>query len=862
MTPGLNQHGTALVTLTLTDNGTPAPSLQSQSSFNLVVSSANTAPTISFISNVSTNEDTSVFVDFTIDDVDSLTPMECTSANLSIFSSSNGVLIPGISGSDVVFSGVYPSCRATFAPSLNQNGASNIIIRVTDNGFPTPVMTADSNAFILTVNAINDVPLIATVTDQTVNKNTATSALAFTVSDIDSTITCSNVVGTSSDTTLIPNANIVIAGTAPNCTVTVTPSLNNVGSATLTLALTDLGTPLPAEVGTSTFVVNVVAFNNPPTISAISSQIIDEDVPSSALSFTIEDLDSNITCADVIGTSSDTVILPNANIIIAGTAPNCTVTLTSALNQNGSATVTLTLTDLGTPLPAKTAVSTFLLTINPVNDLPVISAITAQSTDEDIASSAVVFTISDIDSSVACSNVVGTSSNLPLISNANIVIAGTAPNCTATMTPLLNQNGSATITLTLTDLGTPMPALTATSSFTLTVVPVPDLSGSLSMSGIASSYAAKTYSRKMIFTSLTIDQTITNVDVCLSFDSNANAILDAGEMCNVQNWLDVTTLIGGAGTSNGSTWSAFNFQDGANGAVFTVSETPLKNSCSVTNTYWMSTKVINSDARESNIISTAAWTFWEPTCLGTGLAQWLDATETSTITLATGVSSWADKSGNARTITQATGSKQPAYSATGLGVGLPGVVFNGTTTTLNRTAFAYALGSASFFAVIKAAAPSKTMYIFSEGRTTSASNYYVPMLNSSTNKLGARIVNNAGTSVLNVSTLSPILFDNTIRLAMAQDSGTSFYAYSNGVAQTQGITNYTRGTNTLDKYVLGARWRNAAESSWFSGTLGEFIITNGVLTLANRQKLEGYSAHKWGRQAALPGGHPHLTTPP
>lgn len=44
-----------------------------------------------------------------------------------------------------------------------------------------------------------------------------------------------------------------------------------------------------------------------------------------------------------------------------------------------------------------------------------------------------------------------------------------------------------------------------------------------------------------------------------------------------------------------------------------------------------------------------------------GLYAWYDAADASTITQATGVSAWADKSGNGRTCSQATGVNQPAY---------------------------------------------------------------------------------------------------------------------------------------------------------------------------------------------------------
>jgi len=44
-----------------------------------------------------------------------------------------------------------------------------------------------------------------------------------------------------------------------------------------------------------------------------------------------------------------------------------------------------------------------------------------------------------------------------------------------------------------------------------------------------------------------------------------------------------------------------------------------------------------------------------------GLVLWVDASDSSTITIATGVSQWDDKSGNSNHLTQSSGSLQPTY---------------------------------------------------------------------------------------------------------------------------------------------------------------------------------------------------------
>ena len=98
----------------------------------------------------------------------------------------------------------------------------------------------------------NTAPTISNVANQTVNKDTATGALPVTIGD-DFTATASlTVSGASSNTTLVPNANIVFGGSGANRTANVTPAANQLGSATITLTVSD-GTLTSA----STFVLTV-----------------------------------------------------------------------------------------------------------------------------------------------------------------------------------------------------------------------------------------------------------------------------------------------------------------------------------------------------------------------------------------------------------------------------------------------------------------------------------------------------------------------------------------------------------------------------------------------------------------------------
>ncbi len=80
----------------------------------------------------------------------------------------------------------------------------------TRQGYDGTVYSTNSTVSI-TINAMNDAPTISDVTDQSTNEDVAKNNVAFTIADVDNTLTCaSSVSKASSNTTLLPNANITI----------------------------------------------------------------------------------------------------------------------------------------------------------------------------------------------------------------------------------------------------------------------------------------------------------------------------------------------------------------------------------------------------------------------------------------------------------------------------------------------------------------------------------------------------------------------------------------------------------------------------------------------------------------------------
>lgn len=430
ITPVAGKTGTATITVTVSDG-----SLTTSDTFVLTV---NALPTVTTISAQTVNESTGTgTIAFTVGDA------ETAAGSLAVTAaSSNQALVPD---ANISIGGSGANRTVTVTPASNAYGTATITINVNDGNATT------STSFLLTVNAVNDPPSIGSIANQVVTVGSSTPAIAFSVADVDTPVPSLVVTATGSNQTLVPDANIVIGGSGANRTVTVTPAAGQSGAATITLTVSD------GELSASTnFVLTV---NAPPTIGPIADQTTDEDTATGAIAFTVDDTETAAASLVVTGSSNNKSLVPDANIVIGGSGASRTVTVTPAANANGSATITVTVSD-GNAM----ASSSFLLTVNAVNDPPTISAIGNQGIPMNTSTGAIAFTIGDVETAPGSLTVTGSSDNQTLVPNANIVFGGSGADRTVTVTPATGQTGTAKITLNVDD-GT----ATTTSSFVLTV---------------------------------------------------------------------------------------------------------------------------------------------------------------------------------------------------------------------------------------------------------------------------------------------------------------------------------------------------------------------------------------------------------
>ena len=96
-----------------------------------------------------------------------------------------------------------------------------------------------ADAFVAKVTMVNGVPTISNIANRTINEDTSTGAVAFTVGDAETPAGSLTLTRTSSNTALVPVANIVFGGSGANRTVTVTPAANQSGTTTIRITVSD-----------------------------------------------------------------------------------------------------------------------------------------------------------------------------------------------------------------------------------------------------------------------------------------------------------------------------------------------------------------------------------------------------------------------------------------------------------------------------------------------------------------------------------------------------------------------------------------------------------------------------------------------
>lgn len=251
---------------------------------------------------------------------------------------------------------------------------------------------------------------------------------------------------------------------------------------------------------------------------------------------------------------------------------------------------------------------------------------------------------------------------------------------------------------------------------------------------------------------------------------------------------------------------------------------------------------------------------WQPSMITT--SAWYDAADTNTITeAATLVSAWADKSGNGYTATQGTGALQPKSTTRTIN-NLNVIDFDGTDDIMTSGVGALVTGSDIAWDVYTVAltdtVAAGNRAIWSLGTVASNTSNHRLYLSVAAQASYRRAATGADSTVgLGLNATASVA-----QLQSLQFTGTTVTGRLNGTAGAGAPYAQNVDSLTIDIGIIGGARVSAAGISWWNGTIAEIIFIASNASQADRERLEGYLAHKWGTQASLPALHPYLTTPP
>ncbi len=449
VTPAANRWGSVEVSILVSDGGQVT-----RESFTVTVEPVNDSPTLDAISDRSIEEDAPQQV----------IPLAGLSAGPYEFealtvtaTSSNAAVIPSPL---IQHNSVENTYTLLIQPALNASGSATISVTVNDGMLINQEIT---RTFIVNVHAVNDAPTVSPIAALTINEDTASKAIAFSIADVDSPLSSLTVSRDTGNADIVPLTGIVLAGSGANRTVTVKPALNRTGTVPISIKVSD-GT----NITTQTLLMTVAQINDLPTMDLPVNRTILEDaslqvVPLTGLSagpFETQPL-------TITAVSSHPHIIPNP--VVQYESPSTTGQLEFQPLPNASGAVTITLTaDDGQPINGK-IVRVFKVTVTAVNDQPVISALTDQTIQEDTTTGALSISIGDVETATTSLKLTCISSNKILVPTAGVVFGGSGANRNITVKPALHQFGSADLKVTVSDGKS-----TASTTFRLNVLSVND----------------------------------------------------------------------------------------------------------------------------------------------------------------------------------------------------------------------------------------------------------------------------------------------------------------------------------------------------------------------------------------------------
>ncbi len=335
----------------------------------------------------------------------------------------------------------------TFTPVLNYNGTASTPYTIEDNS------GAISNQALITITVIpvNDSPVVDNDVNATTEDNSTVGGDLTDAGDSDPEGT--TLVVNTTPVSGPSNGSIIINSDG---TYTYTPNSNFNGTDIITVTICDQGLPLPALCVTQTLTITVSPVNDSPSQGNEFTSTTEDNGTAVITNVTANNIDPDGT------TTSVTAIVSISGGGTVTNNGNGTISYVPAANFNGVDTIIYTVCDQGLPLPAICVNDTLFVTVNAVNDSPIIDN-EFHVTDFGVSVTGDLTNLGDADID---GNLVVTVNPIINPTNGSITINSDG---TYTYIPNLGFEGNDTIVVQICDDGSPLPAICVNDTIFITV---------------------------------------------------------------------------------------------------------------------------------------------------------------------------------------------------------------------------------------------------------------------------------------------------------------------------------------------------------------------------------------------------------
>lgn len=259
---------------------------------------------------------------------------------------------------------------------------------------------------------------------------------------------------------------------------------------------------------------------------------------------------------------------------------------------------------------------------------------------------------------------------------------------------------------------------------------------------------------------------------------------------------------------------------------------------------------------------------WTPIYLPYGsLKNWYDSTDTTTLTLSTGdtVAEWRDKSYDANDLSEVDYADLPVYGTTNIN-GLSTIDFDGgTAINLDDNTISSPVSSTDLYIAYvgfnNTFTTASTLFNFTNG--DGAVNVDDSMLLRNNSGTSSQVLIKKGSDfALNMSLNSVSNSNQTVIYTIDCTDSSDVTLKLNYTNEQTSARTPANNPDAFTRLTFGAQFANP-EINGLNGQAGEFIVVQQAsMSLEDKQKLEGYTAWKWGQEANLPGDHPYKSAAP